>query len=85
MSKTTSSKTIIVKLRACSLWSQADMHRGKYRSFELQEKVFVKTVSQDKVSWTSRQILKVVSPVTYTVKGDGNRLVHADHLKKELN
>lgn len=50
------------------VWSQADMHRGKYRSFELQEKVFLKTVSQDKVSWTSRQILKMVSPVTYTVK-----------------
>lgn len=38
MSNTTSSKTIIEKLRACSLWSygQADMHRGKYGSFEVQ-------------------------------------------------
>lgn len=60
----------------------ANQHRGKARSFQVNENVYVRTVRQEKINWQPGTITNVVSPVTYLASVDGRtRIVHADHLK----
>lgn len=59
-----------------------NVHRGKARSFILNQKVFVKTVRNEIVNWQVGTITKVISPVTYLVdEYDRTRFVHSDHLR----
>lgn len=61
---------------------RSDSHRGKPRAFLVDEKVFVRTVRNEKVNWQPGIVTTIVSPVTYKVKVDGRtRFVHVDHLR----
>ncbi|XP_054278977.1 uncharacterized protein K02A2.6-like [Macrosteles quadrilineatus] len=69
-----------------SIVKSANAHRGKQRTFTLQDKVCVKTVRNEKINWQPGVITKVISPVTYLVKVDNrSRFVHADHLRVNLS
>ncbi|XP_054287546.1 uncharacterized protein K02A2.6-like [Macrosteles quadrilineatus] len=69
-----------------SIVKSANAHRGKQRTFTLQDKVYVKTVRNEKINWQPGVITKVISPVTYLVKVDNrSRFVHADHLRVNLS
>lgn len=60
----------------------ADSHRGVSRSFVEGEKVLVKTVRQERVSWLPGRIMEKRSLVTYLVTVFGKtRFCHADHLR----
>lgn len=60
----------------------ADRHRGLPRSFEVGEKVQVKTVRQEKISWVPGKILEKKGSVIYLVSVLGSlRRCHADHLR----
>ncbi|XP_054289364.1 uncharacterized protein K02A2.6-like [Macrosteles quadrilineatus] len=60
----------------------SDRHRGACRFFNENQKVLVKTVRQEKVSWVPGRILQCKSPVTYLVSVLGKtRVCHADHLR----
>ncbi|XP_054267021.1 uncharacterized protein LOC128989175 [Macrosteles quadrilineatus] len=60
----------------------SDRLRGACRFFNENQKVLVKTVRQEKVSWVSGRILQCKSPVTYLVSVLGKtRVCHADHLR----
>lgn len=59
----------------------ANVHRDKPRSFQVGDKVFVKTVRQEKINWHPGTVIKVLGQVTYLVKVENRvRFVHADHL-----
>lgn len=61
----------------------ANARRGNPRSFTVEDKVYVKTVRNEKINWQSGIITKIISPVTYLVKVDNRtRFVHVDHLRK---
>lgn len=65
--------------------SKADCRRGRERAFEVGDKIFVRTVRQEKLNWLPGVVIRRISPVTYVVKeGKRNRFVHADHLKKNF-
>ncbi|KAL1473472.1 hypothetical protein MTO96_038643 [Rhipicephalus appendiculatus] len=50
--------------------------------FVLRDRVLVKTVDGESVSWEEGVVIQVVSPVTYMVKvRDVHRFTHADHLR----
>ncbi|XP_054276660.1 uncharacterized protein K02A2.6-like [Macrosteles quadrilineatus] len=61
----------------------ADNHRGRFRSFVEGEKVLVKSVRQEIISWIPGRILERKSPSTYVVSvlGGKIRFCHADHLR----
>lgn len=60
----------------------ANQRRGKSRMFRENDKVFVKTVRGEKISWEPGRIIKIVSPVTYIVSVSGRkRFTHCDHLR----
>lgn len=60
----------------------ADRHRGKDRFFHEGQKVMVKTVRQEKISWVPGKIIQKRSPVTYLVSVLGKtRFCHVDHLR----
>lgn len=64
----------------------SDKLRGPSRSFCEGQKVFVKTVRNEKVSWIPGKILTQRSPVTYLVSMLGKtRFCHADHLRAQAN
>ncbi|KAI5752579.1 hypothetical protein M8J77_018353 [Diaphorina citri] len=51
--------------------------------YQVNEKVWVRSVRGEKVKWFPGHIVKIMSPYTYTVETEHqSRLVHADHLKK---
>lgn len=51
----------------------------------MDEKVFVRTVRQEKINWQPGYITKIISPMTYLVKVEGRtRFVHVDHLRSNL-
>jgi hypothetical protein len=65
-----------------AITQSADAHRGKPRIFKLNDRVYVRTVRQEKVNWQSGIVTKVISPVTYLVQVEGRtRFVHIDHLR----
>ncbi|XP_054259844.1 uncharacterized protein K02A2.6-like [Macrosteles quadrilineatus] len=60
----------------------ANKHRGSERSFQVGQKVFVKSVRQEELNWLPGVVTKIISNVTYLVKTEGrSRFVHADHLR----
>lgn len=60
----------------------ANNSRGKTRSFEVNDMVYVRTVRQEKINWQPGVVIKIVSPITYLIKTDGRiRFVHIDHLR----
>ncbi|XP_054259689.1 uncharacterized protein K02A2.6-like [Macrosteles quadrilineatus] len=61
----------------------ADNHRGSFRSFVEGERVLVKSVRQEIISWIPGRILERKSPSTYVVSvlGGKIRFCHADHLR----
>ncbi|XP_054257479.1 uncharacterized protein K02A2.6-like [Macrosteles quadrilineatus] len=61
----------------------ADNHQGSFRSFVEGEKVLVKSVWQEIISWIPGRILERKSPSTYVVSvlGGKIRFCHADHLR----
>lgn len=64
--------------------ASADKIRSRPRIFTEGEKVWVKSVRQEKVSWFAGKILKCVSAVTYLVQTCGRtRFCHADHLRPD--
>lgn len=64
------------------LKQQHDQRRSTFRSFKEGDWVYVKTVRQEKVSWTEGRIVRLVSPVTYLVETQNTvRYVHVDHLR----
>lgn len=61
----------------------ADRNHSSYRDFVEGEKVLVKTVWMEKLSWVPRVIALKVSPVTYSVMVLGKyRFCHVDNLRK---
>ncbi|XP_054287559.1 uncharacterized protein K02A2.6-like [Macrosteles quadrilineatus] len=63
----------------------SNKRRGSARFFCVGEKVFVRSVRQEKVNWLPGTIVEIVSPVTYMAQVDGRiRFVHADHLRPNL-
>ncbi|XP_054257498.1 uncharacterized protein K02A2.6-like [Macrosteles quadrilineatus] len=64
----------------------SDRHRGRARSFEVGEKVFVKTVRQEKIDWVPGKVLEVKCSVIYLVSVLGKvRRCHADYLRSRVN
>jgi len=62
----------------------SNRHRGPPRYFEEGEKVLVKTVRQEKISWVPGKILARKSPVVYLVSVLGKtRWCHSDHLRSQ--
>ncbi|XP_054279190.1 uncharacterized protein K02A2.6-like [Macrosteles quadrilineatus] len=71
-----------MEIKQEGITSTANNHRGKPRSFVIDDNVYVRTVRQEKIKWQPGVVTKVVSPVTYLVRVDGRvRFVHADHLR----
>ncbi|KAL3193749.1 hypothetical protein MRX96_000048 [Rhipicephalus microplus] len=65
-----------------TLIRQQDGRRLTFRVFSEGDWVYVKTVRQEKVSWTEGQVVRPVSPVTYLVETQNTvRQVHVDHLR----
>lgn len=63
---------------------KTDKKRGKERAFEINERVFIRSVRGAIINWLSGVIIKIIPPssVTYLVGVDGRqRFVHDDHLK----
>ncbi|KAL1466065.1 hypothetical protein MTO96_026877 [Rhipicephalus appendiculatus] len=59
-----------------------DQRRGAERVFRVGDRVYVKTVCGELVSWQEAVVTQVVSAVTYVVKVHNQfRFVHADHLR----
>nr|XP_054921419.1 uncharacterized protein LOC126519842 [Dermacentor andersoni] len=64
------------------LKEQRDLFRGQERSFVVGDRVLVKTVRGERVSWEEGVVIQIVSAVTYMVKvRDQLRFTHADHLR----
>ncbi|KAL1481532.1 hypothetical protein MTO96_034404 [Rhipicephalus appendiculatus] len=64
------------------LKEQRDLFRGQERTFVVGDRVLVKTVRGESVSWEEGVVIQVVSAVTYMVKvRDVHRFTHADHLR----
>lgn len=62
--------------------SHIDRHRSAFRFFTEGDKVYVKTVRGEKVSWTEGLVVEVISPVTYLVNTGGKvHFVHVDHMR----
>lgn len=60
----------------------ANVYHDKPRRFQVDDKVFVKTVRQEKINWHPGTVIKVLGQVTYLVKVENRlRFVHADHLR----
>ncbi|KAL1429149.1 hypothetical protein MTO96_016593 [Rhipicephalus appendiculatus] len=58
---------------------QHDGRRSTFRLFREGDWVYVKTVRQEKVSWTEGRVVRTVSPVTYLVETQNTvRHVHVD-------
>ncbi|XP_037577044.1 uncharacterized protein LOC119459305 [Dermacentor silvarum] len=61
---------------------KCDKRRGAERVFRVGDRVYVKTVRGEHVSWQEAVVTQVVSAVTYVVKVHNQfRFVHADHLR----
>lgn len=71
-----------MKKRQHKAKSQSDRHRSAFRFFTEGDKVYVKTVRGEKVSWTEGLVVEVISPVAYSVNTGGKvHFVHVDHLR----
>ncbi|KAL3190165.1 hypothetical protein MRX96_020478 [Rhipicephalus microplus] len=65
-----------------TLKRQHDGRRSTFHVFSEGDWVYVKTVRQEKVSWTEGQVARPVSPVTYLVETRNTvRHVHVDRLR----
>lgn len=63
---------------------ECDKGHGEERVFRVGDRVYVKTVRGEHVSWQEAVVTQVVSAVTYVVKVHNQfRFVHADHLRSQ--
>ncbi|XP_054267315.1 uncharacterized protein K02A2.6-like [Macrosteles quadrilineatus] len=73
-----------MNLKQDKIVRSANAHRGKPRSFNVDDHVLVRTVRNENINWHSGVITKVISPMTYLVRVDGKtRFVHVDHLRTD--